>query len=123
MGQLFKLPFQVLVMKNTVLMALIAMVLTACGISKYETYWDSVQVNSEVSLASAMQICSAEASQAGAIAASGASAHATNAGGFVGGLASGLNQGLAGPLARQSAMNSCMAGMGFRKQRMCVSNC
>ena len=37
--------------------------------------------------------------------------------------AAGLNQSLAGPLARNSAMNSCMMAYGFRKQRMCVSNC
>jgi len=110
-------------MKNLVLTTFIALTLIGCGMSKYETYWEPVQANSGVSLANAMQTCSSEAAQAGAIAASSASANATTGGGFAGGFASGLNQGLAGPLARQSAMNSCMAGMGFRKQRMCVSNC
>lgn len=115
--------FERFVVKSFVLLTCLTLALTGCGMSKYETYWEPVQTNSGVSLARAMQTCSAEAAQAGAIAASSASANATTGGGFAGGFASSLNQGLAGPLARQSAMNSCMAGMGFRKQKMCVSNC
>ena len=110
-------------MKSLLLIGFMAIALGGCGMAKYETYWEPVQENSGVSLADAMRTCTAEAAQAGAIAASNASASATTGGGFAGGFASGLNQGLAGPLARQSAMNSCMIGMGFRKQKMCVSNC
>lgn len=104
--------------------ALAVLSLSSCGgMSRYETYWEPIQKDSGVSLADAMQTCSAEAAQAGAIAANNAAATATTGGGFAGGLASGLNQGMAGPLARNSAMTSCMMGFGFRKQRVCVSNC
>jgi len=119
----YKFHFKGKRMRYIVCLVSMAFMLTSCGMSKYETYWEPVQENSGVSLADAMRTCSAEAAQAGAIAASNASANATSGGGFAGGFASGLNQGLASPLARQSAMNSCMVGMGFRKQKMCVSNC
>lgn len=112
--------------KRFVLGALLASVflLSSCGgMSRYETYWEPIQEGSGASLATAMQTCSAEAAQAASMASANASANATSGGGFAGGLASGLNQGLAGPLARNSAMNSCMMGFGFRKQKMCVSNC
>ena len=100
-----------------------AFMLTSCGMSKYEFYWEPAQENSDVSLSDAMTTCSAEAAQASEIATSNASANVTTDGGFAVGFTPSLNQGLAGPLARYSAMNSCMVGLGFRKQKMCMSNC
>lgn len=96
--------------------------LLGCGISRYETYWEPVQDNG-VELSTALNTCSAEAAQAASSASANASSSSTSGGGFAGGFATGLNQSLAGPLARNSAMNSCMMAYGFRKQRMCVSNC
>ena len=96
--------------------------LTGCG-ATYETRYEPILSNPDVTSGQALSMCRPQARAEGKYARRLEESKATGGGGFWGGAAEAMSANLAETSAYNDSLSSCLAGYGYQIKRVCVEGC